>query len=301
MMKGRLFMYLLLAFTGVLHSCGDQSTNENDRKDSLSLRGDEVVTSESNNLDKIWMKYQFTENEVNTFSDMIEESLAEYLSMFPNYSDAEINSSISRLIKKSESNLSFFEFLKEHFSLYLYNPNSPLRNDSYYEKVLNTYQQSNVLSETEKQRDKIVLELVKKNQVGSKAANFDFLDKNGNKKQMYSLSGKYKLLVFYDPLCGHCKEVLSEMKESDIINSVIKEKLVTVLAIDPIGDLQEWEKYKTELPKHWENGFDDSGLILKRSKYNILAYPTIYLIDDNNNVVLKDVYLMDVEKHFIYN
>jgi len=107
MMKGRLFMYLLLAFTGVLHSCGDQSTNENDRKDSLSLRGDEVVTSESNNLDKIWMKYQFTENEVNTFSDMIEESLAEYLSMFPNYSDAEINSSISRLIKKSESPLAF--------------------------------------------------------------------------------------------------------------------------------------------------------------------------------------------------
>lgn len=298
----RLYVFSFVFFVVVIYSCDSSSTDKSHVNNSSLSLSDNVSTLDVNSdLDKVWVKYSFTNNEVNKFPNMIEESVVAYLAQFPEHPMEEIKSSLGRLVKRSESNEIFFNFLKDKFSFYLYNPNSPVRNDTYYEEVLGVYQQSLLLDDSDKQRDNLILELVRKNQVDSLSANFQFLDTKGQKKYLHSVHAKYKLLVFYDPLCGHCKEIIAEMRSSDFLNNEINAKEIVVLAIDPVGDQKEWETHKSEIPSMWINGFDYEREIVGKSLYNILGYPTIYLLDSKNRVVLKDVYFSDIEKYFIYN
>lgn len=284
---------ILLVFIGLIFfSCQNKSPQENKAVDSLS---NSVSNQDDNLLDAIWNKYNFSENETNQFSDMLEQSLVEYIALFPNYSSDQINASLHELILKTESNPTSFGFFKDKFSYYLYHPNSPWRNDSYYEQVLTAYQKSDMLSATDKQRDQMVLSLVQKNQVGTLATDFDFVDNKAVVQKISDIKAVNKLLVFYDPTCPHCEELLQEMKQSDVLNEAIKSNNTIVIAIDPIGNVANWKAYQNNLPKEWINGFDKKGAILNNALYNILAYPTIYLLDYDNKIVQKDVYFQKVE------
>ena len=271
-------------------------------KEKSALNGSTFSALDSlNGLDVIWIKYKFTKSEVEQYPDMIEQSLVDYLSAFPSNSFIDIDSSLNRLIERTENEPVFFYFLKEKISSYLYHPNSPMRNDLYFEQVLQAYQNSDLLNDNDKKRDQLILELVQKNQVGEEAADFYFINREGQKKSMSSFIADRKLIIFYDPKCSHCNETLNEMKQSDILNKEIFEKKMILLAIDPIGNLKNWEEYNSKIPSNWMNGIDTHKMILKESLYNIQAYPTIYLLDRDNKVILKDVYFTFVENYLLGN
>lgn len=287
---------LLTIFSFAFLSCNNTPKERVVSNDSISSMG----TSDTlNEMDLTWAKYKFTSDEVEKYPDLIEQSLVDYLAIFPNYSTTDIDASLKRLIEKTENDMLFFDFVKEKISSYLYHPNSPMRNDLYFEQVLRVYQNSNFLSDVDKKRDLLILELVQKNQVGKLATNFSFIDREGKEQRMSNYKAAEKLIVFYDPTCSHCNEVMVEMKGSDILNKEVKAKNLIVLAIDPLGDWEDWKEYNSNIPTDWVNGIDKSQEILKKSKYNILAYPTIYLLDEDNKVILKDVYFSYVEKYLI--
>lgn len=287
--------YVSLFSMLVLLSCGTNTTNQPKSKETGERVDTTNATIVENPLDQYWKKYTFSVNEVQQYPAEIEQSLVDYLAEFPNYSFEEVDASLKRLIHKTGANPEYFSFVKEKLSLYLYDPNSPMRNDIYYEHVLNAYLLSDEITELDKQREQLILDLVKKNQVGSTAANFEFTDNSNRKHQMKDFIADYKMLVFYDPTCIHCNEVINEMMKSDVLLKAIESKHLQVLAIDPIGNYQEWIKYHPKLPRNWTNGIDKSTVLTIASLYNIRAFPTIYLLDKDNYVVLKDSYFPIVE------
>jgi len=74
---------------------------------------------------------------------------------------------------------------------------------------------------------------------------------------------------------------------------------VQVLAIDPWGDRAKWKAYQTELSDKWINGFDSDSKVLSFNLYDLKASPTIYLLDENKKVLLKDTYLEPVIQYFV--
>jgi len=252
-------------------------------------------------LDQIWGNYQFTDLEVLNDSNQIDLDLYNYVKFFSQFSQVEIGTSLENLITKTESSRSFFDFVKRKFPYYLNHPNSPLRNDLYFEQVLKIYQFSDSLNETDKLRDKLLLDLIQKNQVGAPAADFVFTDAKGGSKQLYSYQASYKLLVFYDPNCSHCNEVLNQIKQNDALNKLVEQGVIKVITIDLIGNFEDWKAYQNNIPSTWVNGYDKTRRILTKNVYNIVAYPTIYLMDKENMVLLKDVYFSDIESYLLNN
>lgn len=281
------YLFCLILF---IFSC-QSDIKKNKQADSL--------TNNSSGLNNYWIKYKFSANEVNNYPNMIEQSLVDYITQFPLFSMEVVRGSLKDLVRRSEHDSVFYKFLKDKFNNYLYHPNSPFRNDLYYEQVLQVYNESPLLSKEELQVNEILLDLVRKNQVGSQAENFDFVTDSGELHNLYALDKDYKLLVFYDPLCVHCKEVISTMRESVTLNNLIEKNVVKVIAIDGVGDYSNWKAYQKNIPVQWLNGFNKSNTIRNDKLYNILGYPTIYVLDKNNKVVLKDVDFSIVENYFI--
>lgn len=62
-----------------------------------------------------------------------------------------------------------------------------------------------------------------------------------------------------------------------------------VLALYPGEDMEEWKACAPEPPSAWLNGRDASaGLNIKNRLYAIRDIPSLYLLDKNKRVLLKD-------------
>ena len=63
---------------------------------------------------------------------------------------------------------------------------------------------------------------------------------------------------------------------------------MAVLNIYIDEDLEEWRSYMTVYPEHWYNGFDPDMVIRGENLYNVRAIPSLYLLDRNKTVIMKD-------------
>lgn len=294
-------LFILIPCFTISLSCDLKSNKgiDSDSSNTIILTQNEIEDTTRLNLP--WDEFQFTDRESKEQTDKIEQAIIEYISAFPQYSNNVIQASLNNLIKKTESSSSFYEYLNERFEHYLYNPNSPIRNDLYFEKVLTAYLASPNIDEKNKIRNQALLDLVKLNQVGTQASDFTFIDRNDKIFKMHNQQSKYKLLIFYDPLCSQCHEIIRDMQESTLLQQAIQTNTIIVIAIDPTNDYNSWRQHQNSLPTNWLIGFDKSQQILKKPTYNILGYPTLYLLDSNNYVLLKDVSFFKIEEFLLLN
>ena len=68
--------------------------------------------------------------------------------------------------------------------------------------------------------------------------------------------------------------------------------------IYPDSDLEEWLAHLNGMPAGWVHGYDKGMEITQKRLYDIKAIPTIYLLDRDKNVILKDTSIEAVESFF---
>lgn len=172
-------------------------------------------------------------------------------------------------------------------TLYLANPASPIRNGELYIQYLQSMLSVGSIPDEARQRADDNLRIALLNRVGTVANDFRFKEREGKESSLHSLPGRDILLVFYDPDCPHCGEILNQIADSPQINSAIELGNLTVLAVYAEGKRDVWERTKKELPLNWLVGFDLSR-ILDNGLYDLPAMPLIYLLSNDKRVVLKD-------------
>ena len=64
--------------------------------------------------------------------------------------------------------------------------------------------------------------------------------------------------------------------------------LVAVVNIYIDEDLEAWREYLPNYPAKWICGFDPLFTLRDDNKYHIRAIPSVYLLDENKTVMLKD-------------
>ncbi len=53
-------------------------------------------------------------------------------------------------------------------------------------------------------------------------------------------------------------------------------------------DIEAWKGYQDYYPDEWFNGYDPSFSIRQDIKYNVRAIPSLYLLDADKTVLMKD-------------
>ena len=133
-----------------------------------------------------------------------------------------------------------------------------------------------------------------RNSVGSVAADFPFLTREGAVRRLSDISARYILLLFYDPSCDDCRRTEAEIEASRHIGRMIGTGEMAVVAVSPDGDTEEWRSHAATMPAAWTVGCDTAHSIDRAGLYLIAATPTLYLLDSAQRVLLKDTDVREV-------
>lgn len=172
---------------------------------------------------------------------------------------------------------------------YLYDPNSPVRDEDLYTPYARVMSQSPYKSDSRRRVYAYEAEVTAKNARGSRAEDFSFTDNRGKKYSLYGINAEYTILFFSNPGCTACKEIIRTLSGTPEIDDLIMSDVLAVVNVYIDEDLKEWYEYMPEYPPSWYNGYDHNHIIRDEELYNVRAIPSLYLLDSDKNVVLKDV------------
>lgn len=172
---------------------------------------------------------------------------------------------------------------------YLFNPNSPFYNEGLYGMYLEAL--LGKLPQTDAMRSayRFKLELVKRNNVGDKATDFTYYQPDGMRRTLATTPVKNDrlLLMFYDPECESCHEVLLQMAADTVLAEAVRTGKLSVLAVYTEGNEEAWRKALPDMPGGWTVG-NDREAVKTGALYDLKAMPSLYLLDGKKTVLLKD-------------
>ena len=190
--------------------------------------------------------------------------------------------------EKKDTSSNLFETFTDLMIKYLYDANSPLRNEDYYSAYSERLSRSELVEPVMREKYARETSLSALNRIGTKAADFRFMDKRGKTYSLYGIKSDYIVLFFSNPGCQACKQIIDVLNNDPKISSFINEGVLKVLNIYIDEDLEAWRSYMPIYPEKWYNGFDPDLIIRGESLYNVRAIPSLYLLDKDKVVLMKD-------------
>ncbi len=216
----------------------------------------------------------------------MEQNFVNFVSVFPHASAASVNTAVDILFEDLRDNREAYKVMADIAAMYLNDTESPMRDDKLYVVFLNRFLDDKVLDEARLTRFRYQLDDVSKNLPGAVANDFSYADSHGHESTLHTLWGAgYTILMFYDPECRHCHQVIEFFSRSELVNRRLGEKSLRILAVDTSeGDMPV---DALPIPATWisaraDESVEDAGL------YSFREMPALYLLSPGNEVLLKD-------------
>lgn len=214
-----------------------------------------------------WDNFDFADTTLISRADYTEQAFADFVNILPSLTQPLIEKGVETMMNRATADSAMYSHFMELSEKYLYDPNSPLRNEEIYIVVLQNIVGNSKLDAIYKVRPQYQLDMALNNRVGHKATDFTYTTPKGGKARLYDTKADKILLFFFRPDCENCKETKEYIDKRGI------DKLVTMVWVNPDKDT------------HID------------SIYDLRASPTLYLLDKDKTVLLKDVPIEQIETY----
>lgn len=250
-----------------------------------------------------WDRFDFADRNLILRPEITEQAFVDYINILGYVPKENADASLAYTLHKAGIDTMMYVHFTELFEKYLYDPNSPFRNEEYYLPVLQEVVNSPLLAEERRSHYGFQLDMAMQNRIGERANDFVYTVSSGQSSRLYDLKSEYTLLMFTDPGCSTCAAVTERLKESKELNDVLAlnspgRTMLTILALSPDNNLEEWSARLPEIPARWVYAYDKSGEVTGKRLYDIKAFPTLYLLDKDKKVILKDTSIEAIESFF---
>ena len=201
---------------------------------------------------------------------------------------------MAQLFKKTETkhladtSSRFYLAFTEIVSRYLYDPNSPMRDEDLYLPFVRGLATSPCTRNDFRRAYRHEAEQCAMNPRGSIAPDFVITRSNGRQFRLHQVPAKHLLLFFSNPGCHACQEIIDDVMSIPDINMRIASREIAVVNVYIDEDIDSWLAYEHNYPNNWYSGYDAAGIIRADLLYNVRAIPSLYLLDAEKRIVLKD-------------
>ena len=237
-----------------------------------------------------WDAMDFSDTLRSRNRDFMEQNFVNCLSLFPIADTTAPAPAVATLVGRAQTDAGALSLLAETAEKYLYEQDSPLFNEEYYQLFADALVAA-PLPHTKRLRIEAQRTAMRKNRVGTPAADFTFETRDGQRLRLSEAApGRPILLLFYDPDCDHCMQTIAELSGSPLLNGAIARGDLVVVAVYAGfdgSDRAAWLRTLDRLPSAWTVGFD-LGTIYTRDLYVLRNLPALYLLDASRRVILKD-------------
>ena len=231
-------------------------------------------------LTHYWEQFDFADTTLVNNHDVTEQGFVNFIALLADGTTPE------ELTRESLANWCAGFVGKEHArqvltqtaDSYLFNPNSPFYNEALYGMYLEAL--LGKLPQTD---------AIRRNNVGEKATDFVYYLSDGSRHTLAATPVKNDrlLLMFYDPECESCHEVLLQMAADTALAEAVRAGKLSVLAVYTEGNEEAWRKALPDMPGGWTVG-NDREAVKTGALYDLKAMPSLYLLDGSKTVLLKD-------------
>ena len=302
----KIFFYGLIFLAAVLSSCQSRQKSGNvavSASVSDSVAEGEfpfpeipvAITSPEDRKEWIlthyWDRFNFADTALVNNRDITEQGFVNFIVLLADgvTPDAIIRRSLANWCAAFMPYSHAYGVMTSSADSYFYDANSPYYNEALYGCYLEAMLGALPAGDARRTQMKYKLELIRRNNVGDKATDFTYWLPDGTRHRLSATqaSGDRLLLVFYDPDCESCHEVLGRMVSDKILADAVSAHRVSVLAVYTEGDEGVWRSSLSDMPAGWTVATDRQA-VKDGSLYDLKAMPTIYLLDGSGRVLMKD-------------
>lgn len=248
-----------------------------------------------------WDRFDFSDTIYIGFPEVTEQAFVDYLDALRYVTFPTVCLSVEKMVKQAEIDPQMLLYFTGLYEKYLYEPDSPFRNEEWLIPVLQLVSRSSVLEEADTIRPAYLLEQILKNRLGKPATDFTYTSADGQSHSLYNVDSPRLLLFFYDPDCHTCQETVEKMLASPVLEKQIDAAKLTVLAVYPGEDEGIWQTYRRKLPASWISGYDPNNQLMNDELYDLKRFPTLYLLDREKKILLKDAAVEQMENYLQLN
>lgn len=243
-----------------------------------------------------WDSTELNKSSILRYSSQLEENFIIYLKQLSTNKRATIEKEIERWGKRVvETPKEVKEFLLEVTEEVLYHPNSPYREDLLYSLFLKPIMADTTLLPIVRERYKEQFKLANSNNPGELANSFVMITSKGKEIDLNSFKGRETLLLFYEPECPFCQQFFDYFNHHPKIDQIAKS--INLIALYTGYNYEEWRETFTNFTHHWTVAHDKEEMITIERLYDRRPSPSIYLLDSNHRVVVKDGTLSHLQNH----
>jgi thiol-disulfide isomerase/thioredoxin len=206
-----------------------------------------------------------------------------------------INKAADELLKLSKPSPELFKY-NLWYVLHTYEKSNLMGMDAVFVHIANNYiktKQATWMDSTtvEKiiERAKILDPLL----IGKPAPNLYLKDTAQNYNQLSEVKGKFIILYFWDPDCGHCQKITPKIHE---LYQKHKKQGVNAYAVCTLRDLNKLKKYVIEKELKWINVYDPAPHYNFKEYYDIYSTPVIYLLNEKKEIMYKRLSVEQLEE-----
>ena len=239
-----------------------------------------------------WDHFDFADTSLISRPEITEQVFVDFISILPHTPKAQ--EAVDSLFRRA---LADREMLYHFISLgdkYLYEPNSPMHDEELHILFLRALVNHPGLEETDRIRPRHLLEMALKNRPGDVATDFTVVCRDGRSRRLSDIKAGYVLVYFNDPDCEDCHRVKELLTLSPVVNDLLESGRLKLLSVCVEGKTPAWEK--AEFPAGWIDGYDADQRLTREQVYDLKAMPTLYLLDAEKRVILKDASFEQVEE-----
>jgi thiol-disulfide isomerase/thioredoxin len=235
-----------------------------------------------------WDNFDFNDTAFVNKPDITEQAFVDYIDVLPYTEFAVMVSSVRHTLEQAQANEDMFTYFTDLFEKYLYDPNSPMRNEEIYIAALEYIIDSPQIDEPNKIRPRFQFEQLNKNRPGQIAVDFVYTLANGKRERLHQIKSDYLIIFFNNPGCSACQSIQHGLENSPVILRMQETGQLKIFAMYVDRDIDAWTQYRPSIPMHWINGYDASFVIHDENLYDLRAIPNLYLLDKDKRVILKD-------------
>ena len=224
----------------------------------------------------------------------VEQALANYIAVLDRVPLGEARGCMEKLFRdistkqRADPTKRLYTVMTGMVGKYLYDPNSPLRDEDYYQPFVAGMAASDLTSDAMRTACRYEAMVCSMNPRGSVAPDFCITRRNGSVFRLHQVRADWTVLFFSNPGCHACQEIIDALTGDDGVVEMVRDGRLAVVNVYIDEDIDAWRKYEPAYPREWHCGYDASHTIREDVLYSVRAIPSLYLLDSDKRVILKD-------------